>query len=330
MTDAFDQSPQYSRFYPQRYSSIAIAQLDLMRDSAALWVPRFAAVPDDSNVSIPARRTWEGSLSLPPGSIVWAIKASSQDVAGVRLQVTDVGTGERWFAQPVRIDPVSGDAIPNQPWILPEPRLLADPGLLTVQVSNLAAVANSAQVVIYYATPSGNLTPQWALEHMNALRLLRQRGVFKPGSGSSSSSYGVSSDAETPWLTMPANGVPFRVAQAIETPADGSSAVNVSYTVPQGYQATIRALAVSYTEAMFLEGEGMLTWRLSIDGAYAQGYDAITTTIGSPSNPAEIQGAIRVGSGQTVEIEVDHATGSALPAGGTKCIAVLAGWLYPA
>lgn len=328
MIDAFDVCPQYSRSYPGRYSSTAIGQLEGLRGSASMWEPRFACVPNDSNVSIPARRTYEGSISLPAGSIIWGIRATSQQTDGVRLQVTDAGTGERWFAQPMRVDPDPADLIPNQLFILPEPRLVADPGLLTVQVTNLATAANSVQVVLYYAAPEGNLQPQWAADHMNVLRVLRQRGVFKPGA-SSSSPYATEDTSETPWLIMPANGVPFRQAAAIDTPAAGSTATIVSYTVPQGFQATVRALAVVYEDALFVQGAGDLTWRLAIDNAYAQGYDSITTSIGSPANPAEIQGAIRVASGQTIEIEVDHAASSSLPAGGTKCIAVIAGWLYP-
>jgi hypothetical protein len=323
--------------YPARYSTHAIDRIQTLRDAGG-YAPRWAVVPDESRVAIPARRTYEAQLWLPPGSILWAVRGVSEQPEGFRLQVTDAGTGERFFQTPMRFDPAASDAIPGQLHLLTEPRQVLEPGLVTVQVTNLSASDNDVQVILCYAQPLYRVATAAAAElerQAEIIRRLRQSGRLRTGEGGSSFidtpglPPSLQPPSDPPYLIMPANGVPFRENAAVVTPAPGSQAVVVSFIVPTGFDGVLKALSNQYNHSSFFEGSGDIVWRIAVDGAYVKGYDRITTTIGTAAQPQEIQGAIRVYSGQKVEYIVEHAAGSGLPTEGTNVICTMSGWFYP-
>lgn len=329
--DGFDHSPRFNRFKSQRYGTVAINRLEVIRAAAADHRPRFVAVPDEKNIAVPARRTYDAQVWLRPGSMIWALSGWSEQSAGFRGMLTDAGTGERMFQQPVRMDS-------SELYLLPQPRLVIEPGLVLVTLINLAAVENQLQLCIWYAEPhyGDPLSPATVelQNEMQAIRQLRARGALSgSGSAASYSSSGGSTPpmvaGDPPYLVMPPSGVPYREAASVATPAAGSSADILTFTVPQGMDCSIRALSAEYTGPGWEHGSSDLTFRVQIDGAFVRGYDGITTPLGSASDPHQIQGAIRASSGQVVQIVVEHAATSALPTAGTRVIASAQGWFYP-
>lgn len=333
--DGFAIASQYRRMQTSSYNSHAIDALDLLRQAEG-YKPRFACVPDESNISVPARKQFEGQLWIQPGSIIHSIACTSQQADGFRLQILDAATGERFFATPQRFDPLASDTFRNQRAILAQPRLVLEPGLFNVTVTNLSSSDNQIQVTIFYAIPPAAPLDAAGVQlaaSLNQLRNAKNRGVFS-GSGSSISSSatsvgGNSSSGIPAWQAMPAMGQPYREAGAITTPEPGNEAVIHSFSVPTGWDGCIRALSNQYNGPGFEQGSGDLVWRLRVNGSYIKGYDNITTSLGDSSAPYELQGAIRIFSGQLVEYVVAHDADSDLATTGTQIIVTAAGWFWP-
>lgn len=134
-----------------------------------------------------------------------------------------------------------------------------------------------------------------------------------------------------PWLFMPSNGRPFHFQQAANCPAPGTSDFAVvSFVVPNGWNAALWGIANVYTAAGFDEGSGDLIWRISVDGAYAPGFDAITTTLGNTSDSRKLQGPIIAKGNQLVVYTVSVSATAPFPTGlAAKIICTFDGWIYP-
>lgn len=119
------------------------------------YEPALYAMPGTENANLAPNATHEVRLSLPPESYVWAWSAYSQ--AEFRLQVTDAGTRTPFLSAPCPHKAVTGQGtiqgITFPLMLLDPPRLLIEPAVLTIQMTNLAPVANLIQFVLFCAVP---------------------------------------------------------------------------------------------------------------------------------------------------------------------------------
>lgn len=113
--------------------------------------------PDVANRSVPARGNWEDQFSLRPGSFLVALSSRSAVADGFRFSVTDAGSGERISSGSARNGVLSGEpakfAGRGGPFFLPAPWVVSAPGLVLVQITNLAPSANEIDLLLYFAEP---------------------------------------------------------------------------------------------------------------------------------------------------------------------------------
>ncbi len=130
---------------------------DFRRLLAAGYEPGAYRIPDADSTAVVARGKFEARVSLPVSSYVWAFSGYSSQSAGFRVKITDIGTGgdfgARTFSKVLTGEgqTIAGGAYPLAP--LDKPRLVIEPGLLTVQVENLASAVNEIYFVLWTAEP---------------------------------------------------------------------------------------------------------------------------------------------------------------------------------
>ncbi|HBY64725.1 MAG TPA: hypothetical protein DEH78_33305 [Solibacterales bacterium] len=332
--------------FRQPYFRTPLAALRPLENAANYdQVVRF--VPDESNVSVPARTTFEGRISVQPESMLCAIAATSAQAAGFKLQIQDLGTKEFFWSQPVRWDNASGQGntlgLAHPMFVFPRPRMIIEPGMLSVQVINLADIANDIQLALFFAepgrpdkapdppTPGNAELSRLASLARHAVRNKQILSGSGAGSGSTSGGAAAAGSGFPPYEVMPPGGRPFHYQAAVNCPAPGTSNfVVTSFRVPIGWTAAIRSIANQYIGSGFVEGSGDLIWRVSVDGAYQPGFENITTSLGAADQPRRLEGVILAGSNQLVEysVSVDAAFAGGTGAAG-KVVCGLFGWFYP-
>ncbi len=163
--DGFTLNPSI-RYRPGWYTPSALGSLDVLR-RANTYRPKWYIIPDDEHATIPAYQTLEYQFRVTPRSYVWGFilnqfSAAFAPVAAtdVWLQITDTCNGI-----PLFLDFASGhgfqtnQATPTDqrnamlPYLLTQPRLILEPGLLNVELANTAAVAIRPQLLIFTAEP---------------------------------------------------------------------------------------------------------------------------------------------------------------------------------
>lgn len=137
--------------------------------------------------------------------------------------------------------------------------------------------------------------------------------------------------AVSPLVEMPATGRPLHYTASLATPAPGSNDTEIlSFIAPAGYIAIVKRIAQRYMPAGWVQGSTDLIFRVSVDGAFAPGFDNMTTQLGSESDPYHISGAIIVKANQTYKHTISVDAGFAGPTGaGNNVIVVADGWLVP-
>ena len=139
-----------------RYHTRALAALRALTAEGG-FRPNAYPMPDEPNQTLPAGAPIEIKLSLPVGSWLWAFAATASDSAGFETQVIDLREGAPLWGTPADWRNVSGqgttEGITFPLWILPAPRLVIEPGLLSVKLRNLATVANTVQLVAFVIEP---------------------------------------------------------------------------------------------------------------------------------------------------------------------------------
>lgn len=147
------------RLYPQfrpgfgRYFTHALEAAKPLR-LAAGFEPRWTVVPDTSNAAVYPSGTYQARVSLPARSYLWALAGYSEQAAGFELQITDLGTRAVLFSSRVNFNNATGqgttpEGISFPLYIPPKPHLVLEPGQLSVEIRNLAAVANQIQLVLF-------------------------------------------------------------------------------------------------------------------------------------------------------------------------------------
>lgn len=135
---------------------------------------------------------------------------------------------------------------------------------------------------------------------------------------------------EPPWVKMPPQGKRYGHPSSISLPAaDGADHVVQSFLVPLGYDGCIAAPVNLYTGQGFVEGSGVLTWRIQLNMRFVNDYGAITTTLGSLTQPYyNANSQIFVQSGMLVQYLVNRQLGD-LTLNGGRVICGLWGWYWP-
>lgn len=130
---------------------------------------------------------------------------------------------------------------------------------------------------------------------------------------------------------MPPEGREFRFANYITIPNQGApAAIVVQFKVPQGFNGIINRLANVYVGGGFEEGQGLITWQLFQDyqqKIVAPGFDNITASFGTVSNPAIMNG-IRIKENQEPTLVVSNANPGVVPAG-QFIGGLIGGYFYP-
>jgi hypothetical protein len=149
------QFPQFNPG-PGRYHTYALAAAYALR-MASGFRPALYAVPDTSNAEVAGSSPFEGRISVPPSSYLWAIAATSSETDGFDLQLRDNRNKREMFGKRTFYQNTSGQGssagIAHPLFMLPRPRLVLAPGELTVQIFNRSASQNTVQVVLYFVQP---------------------------------------------------------------------------------------------------------------------------------------------------------------------------------
>ena len=148
--------PQYRRG-PRQWNSRTLTAMTAYRNATG-YALTLRTVPDHSSVELPPNASFEGRLTVPPGSYLWAITASSSAAAGFDLQIRDNSTqaelcGRRTTWRNLSGQPAAADSPQSRQFLLPKPMLFADQ--IIVQITNRAATNNTVQVVLWLAAKEG-------------------------------------------------------------------------------------------------------------------------------------------------------------------------------
>lgn len=130
------------------------------------------------------------------------------------------------------------------------------------------------------------------------------------------------------WLYPPDRWENLDVSNYVALPAIGAQATIVTFTVPNGRNGIIKKVANNFVGGGWTEGSGVVTWEILADGAPPSGatsYNAILTSLGSPSNPVEIAG-FRIFENQVITVVVNNIS---VVVAGQLSGARLVGFLYP-
>lgn len=119
-------------------------------------------VPDAGNAEVAAFDSFEGEISIVPGSLLMMVSSYSTQGEGFKVQVYDKGSKTTLFAGTfgkdesvfgqVRANPVYGDVY-RGPHMLEAPFVVLSPGQVNVEIRNLSESANILQVAFHLAVP---------------------------------------------------------------------------------------------------------------------------------------------------------------------------------
>lgn len=147
--------PQF-RMMARRFHTSALAELRRIT-SADDYEPWAYPLPPEDRAALPAKALGDFSLSVLPGCYVWAFSGSSSQPEGFEAQIIDLRHQAPFFQSPINWKNITGQGTVagiTQPLvILPQPRLVIDPGQLRVQIKNLSNNTNTVQLVVFTAEP---------------------------------------------------------------------------------------------------------------------------------------------------------------------------------
>jgi hypothetical protein len=132
-------------------------------------------------------------------------------------------------------------------------------------------------------------------------------------------------------LSPPPGADSFKPFGVIVTPgATGLDTTVLTLDVPHGWDGVIKSLSHNYTGGGFVDGSGLLIWRILRDGQAVKNFDSISVEFGRPAEPIELAGpGIPVYSGQCITYIVNHALLSGLPVAGSSIICSFGGYFFP-
>lgn len=164
--DGFTLNPAI-RYRPGYYIASALGSLDVLR-RANTYRPKWYVVPDEEHATIAAYQTFEYQLRVTPRSYVWGLIFNLYNPATFApinattawFQITDSCNGIPFFSDFARgMGFQTLQATPTDqrnamlPHLLTQPRLILEPGLLSVDIANTDSVAIRPQLIIFTAEP---------------------------------------------------------------------------------------------------------------------------------------------------------------------------------
>lgn len=146
-------------------------RLDMLRELANAGIDFFyrgygvpTSLPPDINglprTQLSSLETYETQLSVPPGCLITALSAYSEQTAGFSIQIVDAASGISVFStQDIRSNLLGtyqgvAEDVPAGPTLIKVPLFVLDKGLLQITLKNLATVANMVQLYIETAVPN--------------------------------------------------------------------------------------------------------------------------------------------------------------------------------
>lgn len=131
---------------------------------------------------------------------------------------------------------------------------------------------------------------------------------------------------ELPWLYPPPGFRAFDFVRSIATPFAGVETTVVGFTVPVGFDGTVKRISHNFTGGGFTQGSGDLVWRIRVNNQVVKNFGTLLTEFGSIQQPREIDGIV-IRAGQTVTYSV-VCSNAALIAG-TYIVCCFAGYYWP-
>jgi hypothetical protein len=149
--------------YPQfrntayRYSGLVAARHETIR-CAEGFEPLWIALPEEQNATLAINAIYEARVSIAPGSYIIGFSGQSAQAAGFEVRILDLRDQALFWSKPANWQNVTGQTpllgVPNPVFYLPEPRLILEPGTLSVRIRNLDTVnANLVQFVMHVEQP---------------------------------------------------------------------------------------------------------------------------------------------------------------------------------
>lgn len=119
--------------------------------------PELHAVPPEGAGSLQPLAAAEFKLALRPVSYLVALSGSSAQAAGFEVQIRSPA-GQNLCSHRITHANLTGGSgatqgARNPLFVLPKPLAIDEPGILVVQLVNLASAANQVQLVLHVAAP---------------------------------------------------------------------------------------------------------------------------------------------------------------------------------
>ena len=177
---------------PISYRAAALSQMETMRLAASFQFKAYV-IPTPENPSpggvagnnpiglIPAYGQVEQQVSMDPGSYIYGWMFAVTTDVGIsgyfHIRITDACTETSLasdYAIAILFSTNPGD-LPRGPFLLPQPRIISDPGLINVEIYNDYASDLEAQLVLYCASPRPGAQP-FAFDNNPGFHPSSQRG----------------------------------------------------------------------------------------------------------------------------------------------------------
>lgn len=150
-------------YLPYRTVPMMLGQLEPLRRAhnmrEYIWL-----MPEDLTVAIPARGQLNQQIRVPPNSYLWGgtfykfvdgeagpfVPAAPTDLS---LQFTDDATGCQYGSEFIAGTSLYPGGSKSTPGLLMQPRLFIAPGLVSVEIANLADEDVFCQLALYFSEP---------------------------------------------------------------------------------------------------------------------------------------------------------------------------------
>jgi hypothetical protein len=156
------------RYLPFRFLPMALGQMEVLR-RAHNFRPRQWVLPDNLRDAIPARGQLNRQIRVIPNSYLWGFTVYEFITEGefafipipavhLSIQITDEATGAQFGSEFLTVQNAgfpTGPTTPavTTPILLTQPRLITDPGLLSVQIANTSDEEALCQLMLCFLEP---------------------------------------------------------------------------------------------------------------------------------------------------------------------------------
>lgn len=148
----------HTRITEGRYCGLVAQGFETLR-CAEGFEPLLIVLPLGANATLAVRAIYEARLSVPPGSYLVGFSGTfTAGTAGFEVRVMDLRDQSLLTSQPVNQSNITGQpppgGIPPPVFYLPMPRLILEPGSVSIRLRNLdTALANTVQLCTFWEVP---------------------------------------------------------------------------------------------------------------------------------------------------------------------------------